>query len=123
VSTSCAWRRLSLGAIGALLLRKLVKPTKLFGSGTPHQIRINEVLAAEAQPDIRASTTRVLRKADAAVRQKLRRFDSLHGIFDQLAELTALFVCNCGTQVLHFDQPLADEHDLSDLRNAGDPGV
>jgi hypothetical protein len=57
------------------------------------------------------------------VRQKLGSFDALDRIAHELAKLLPLFVCNRGTQVLHFDQSLANKNNLRYFRNTGDPRV
>lgn len=41
----------------------------------------------------------------------------------QLAELAPLLIGDRGVQVLNFDQPFADEYDLSHFGNSGDPGI
>lgn len=40
-----------------------------------------------------------------------------------MAELFALSVADDRSEVLNFDQPLADKHYLGDVSDAGDPGV
>ena len=55
--------------------------------------------------------------------QKPRRLNPADRVFDQLAELLALLLGDGGSQVLNFDQPLADENNLSDLGDAGHPRV
>ena len=44
VSTNRARRRLNFGSMGGLLVSKLVKPTKVFGSWPPHQSGIYQLL-------------------------------------------------------------------------------
>ena len=44
VSTNRARRRLNFGSMGGLLVSKLVKPTKVFGSWPPHQSGIDQLL-------------------------------------------------------------------------------
>ena len=55
--------------------------------------------------------------------QELRRFDPVDRVFDELAEFSPLFVGDRGPEVLDFHQTLADENNLSDVRNAGNPLV
>jgi hypothetical protein len=57
------------------------------------------------------------------MREELGRFDSSDRVFDQVAELAPLLVRDRGTKVLDLNQPFADEYDLSDFGDAGDPGV
>jgi hypothetical protein len=40
-----------------------------------------------------------------------------------MSEFFTLVVADSGAKILNLDQPLADEHHLSDVRDAGDPGV
>jgi hypothetical protein len=44
VSTNRARRRLNFGSMGGLLVSKLVKPTKVFGSWPTHQSGIDQLL-------------------------------------------------------------------------------
>src|SRR5581483_8585373 len=119
-----ARRRFSLGSIGGpSLVMKLVKPGKVFSSRASVEFRVGQVLISEAQPEKRAAQTAVLGKADAAARQKLPRFDSPNGVFDEIAELLPLLIRNGGAQVLDLRRPLADEDDECDFRFACYPGV
>jgi hypothetical protein len=115
--------RFSLGGIGRLLTRKLVKPIKTLCSRAAYKSRLDQICSSQAKPDVWAAAARILRKTDAAVRQKLGSFDALDGIAHELAKFLALFVCNGGVQVLHFDQSLAHKNNLSNFRNVGHPGV
>ena len=45
---------MSLGSIGGFLVSKLVKPTKVFCSGAPHEIDLDQLLFPEAKSEIRA---------------------------------------------------------------------
>ena len=102
---------------------KLVKPIKLFCSRPPDEGGLDQLLASETKPNVRAIAARVLGKADSAVRQELGRLDLLDGGFDHLPELAPLLIPDGGVQVLNFDQALAHKDHLSDFGNAGDPGV
>jgi hypothetical protein len=44
--------RLSLGNMGEILVRKFVKPTKFFGSWTPHQRCFGQILPSQAESDV-----------------------------------------------------------------------
>src|SRR3989442_14342109 len=90
VNTNRARLRLSLGSMGGSSVRKLVKPTKVFGSWPPHQSGLDQFLPAQPQPDVGAAAGSVLRETTPAVRQELSRLDSPDGILDQLADLLAL---------------------------------
>jgi hypothetical protein len=57
------------------------------------------------------------------VRQELGGLNPANRVFDQLTELLPLFLGDGGPQVLNFDQPLANEDNLSDLGDAGHPRV
>jgi len=61
--------------VGGLLVIKLVKPTKVFGSWPPNEGGFDQLRFVQAEPEIGAAAARVLRKANAAVRQELRRLD------------------------------------------------
>jgi hypothetical protein len=108
--------------MGGYLEIKLVKPTKVL-SGTPDKAGVDEFLSAQAQTDIRAGDAGVLGEANAAVRQELGFFNPTNRVLRQLTKLMALFLCDRGPEILDLNESLADENDLSDLRNAGDPGV
>jgi hypothetical protein len=108
--------------MGGLLVRKLVKQTKIV-SRTPNERCFDQFWLPQTEADIWATGTGVLRKSDAAVWQELRRFDPSDGIVDQPAEFLTLFVSDGGAKVLDLDQPLANEHDLSDVCNTGYPRV
>ena len=113
----------SFGSIGGFLVRKLVKPTKLFCSWTPYDSAFSQLLTSQTKPHIGTAATWVLWEADATVWQEVGRFDPMHGVFNQLAELATLFVRDRGAEVLHFDHPLADKHDLRHIRDAGHPRI
>src|SRR2546425_4147982 len=123
VSTKRARLGSSLGSMGGFSVRKLVKPTKVFGSRPPHQSGLDQFLSSQTQPYVGAAAARVLREADAAMRQKLSRLNPPDRVFDQLAEFLALLLSDRGVQVLHLDQSLADKDYQRDLGDAGDPGV
>src|SRR2546425_8038660 len=123
VSTKRARLGLSLGSMGGFSVRKLVKPTKVFGSWPPYQSDLDQLLPSQTKAYVRATAARVLGETDAAVGQKLGGLDPPDGVFNQLAEFLALLLSDRGTQVLDFDQPLADENHQRDVGDAGDPGV
>ena len=123
VSTNRARLRLSLGNMGAILVRKLVKPTKVVCSWAPYQRGFGQVRPSQTESDVGTAGAGVLGKADATVRQKLGCFDSLDRILDQLPEFFALFVADDGPEVLNLDQPLADKDHLRDICDTGDPGI
>jgi hypothetical protein len=100
---------LSRGSIGGFSVRKLVKPTKVFGSWLPHQSGLDQIPPSEAQANVRAAVAGVLRETDATVRHEVAGFDPLNRVLDQVAELLALFIGDSGAQVLDFDHPLANE--------------
>jgi hypothetical protein len=111
-----------LGSINGLLVRKLVKPTKVF-SRTPNQGRVHQFLSAQAQTDIGTRGARVLRKPDTAVRQELSRLDPSDRVFYQFAEFLPLGVCNGGVKVLDLNQPFPHKDDLGNVGDPGDPAV
>src|SRR5207302_5069994 len=98
--------------MGGFLVIKLVKPTKVFCSWPPHQSGVGKILPSETKPNVGTAGARVLREANAAVGQELGGLDPANRVFHELAEFLTLFVGNRGSQVLHLDQPLADEYDL-----------
>jgi len=114
---------LNFGGMGGFLVIKLVNPTKIFCSWTPHHRGVNHRLLSKAEPHVRAAAARILGETNATVRGKVRRLDATDRAFHETAKLLALFIGNGGAQVLHLDHALADEYDLGDLRNARDPGV
>lgn len=77
----------------------------------------------QAEPHERARAAWVLREANAAVGQKLCRFDLTNGFVNQSAELPTLLISDCCAKILHFDQSFTYEHDLSYFRDSGDPRV
>jgi len=68
--------------MGAFLLSKLVKPTKLFCSWPPHQSGFGQILPSQAEPDVGAAAARILRESNTAVRQELSGLDPSNGVFD-----------------------------------------
>jgi hypothetical protein len=82
--------------MGGFLVSKLVKPTKIFCSGTSDETGVDRLLVSKAKPDIRAVAARILRESDPAVRQEVGGLDPPNRIFRQLAELATLFVGDCG---------------------------
>src|SRR5438270_2202869 len=109
--------------MGGFLVRKLVKHTKIFSSWAPHQPRFGQILSPQTQADVRTAGTGVLREADAAVRQKLGRFDPMDRILDEMTEFLTLFVADNSPKVLNLNQPLAHKHYLRHLGDACDPGI
>src|SRR3989441_8907614 len=77
VSTKRARLGLSLGSMGGFSVRKLVKPTKIFGSWPPHQSGLDQLLPSQTQPYIGAAAAGVLGEADAAMRRELSGFEIL----------------------------------------------
>jgi hypothetical protein len=114
---------LSLGNTGGFLVSKLVKPTKVFCSWASHEMSLGDLIFPEAKPDIGATAAGILGKTDSTVRQEVSGLDSSNRVFCQLTDLTALFIGNCCAQVLGLNQSLANKNNLSDLRNAGHPGI
>jgi hypothetical protein len=104
-----------LGGIGIGLKRKFVKQTKI-NSGFTHKGGFDQVTLIEAEPEEGAGCARILWKADAAVRQEQPRFDPSDCVLDQRFELLPLLVRNRRPEVLNFDQTLADENNLGQLR-------
>src|SRR5579863_4568944 len=109
--------------MGGFLIIKLVKPTKIFCSWTPHQCGVGQLLFSQTKPNVWTAAARILRKADATERQKIRRFNPADRSFDKVTELLPLFVGNGGAKILNFDQALADEYDLGDVGNSCYPRV
>src|SRR5882724_13070764 len=107
-----ARRRFSVGSMGGLLVRKLVKHTKIFSSWAPHQPRFGQILPPQTQAKVGTAGAGVLGEANAAVGQKLGRFDPLDRILDEMTEFLPLFVADNGSEVLNLDQPLAHKHYL-----------
>src|SRR5208283_660184 len=122
VRTNSARLRLSFGGIGGHLVNKFVKQTKV-NSGLAHQCSFDQVTLIEAEPDEGAGGTRILWKADAAVRQEQPGLDPSHRVFDQGCELLPLLVRNGGPEVLNFDQTLAHENNLGDFVDPRHPGI
>jgi hypothetical protein len=108
--------------MGGLLVRKLVKQTKIV-SQTPNERCVDQFRLAQTEVDVRTAGTGVLRKPDAAVRQELRRFDPTDGIVDQPAEFLALLFGDGRSEVLDLDHALPDENDLGNIGNASNPAV
>src|ERR1022692_4498975 len=55
--------------------------------------------------------------------RKLLSGDAMDCAFHQVAEFLALLIGDGGSQILHLDQSLADEHHLGDFGNARHPRV
>src|SRR5882724_10215947 len=110
-----ARRRFSLGSMGGLLVRKLVKHTKIFSSWAPHQPRFSQILPPQTQANVGTAGAGVLREADAAVGQKLGRFDPPDRILDEMTEFLTLFIADDSLEVLNLNQSLADKDYLGHL--------
>src|SRR5208282_5071863 len=122
VRTNSARLRLSFGGIGIGLKRKFVKQTKV-NSGLAHQCSFDQVTLIEAEPDEGAGGTRILWKADAAVRQEQPGLDPSDRVFDQGCELLPLLVRNGSPEVLDFNQSLADENNFGNFVDSGHPRI
>jgi hypothetical protein len=57
--------------MGGFLVIKLVKPTKIVCSWTPHYRGVGYFLLSKTEPHIRTAAARILRKTDATMRQKV----------------------------------------------------
>jgi hypothetical protein len=108
--------------MGGYLEIKLVKPSKVV-SRTPNKGSFGQIRLPKAQAQERTAGAWVLREPDTAMGQELRCFDPADGVLDQLPELGSLFGRDLCTEVLDLDQAFADEYDLGDVRDAGDPGI
>ena len=86
-----------------------------------HECSLDQVGLIEAEPNEGARRARILRKADATMRQKQSRIDPLNGVFDQSCEFAALLFRNGGAEILNLDQSLADENDLGDFVDSCHP--
>src|SRR5258707_1854596 len=109
--------------MGGILVRKLVKPTKVVCSWTPHECRFGQIRPPQAQPYIRTAGAGVLGETDTTVRQELGGFDPPDRVLNQVAELLALFVADGCPEVLNLDQAFADKHHLSHVCDTCDPGI
>jgi hypothetical protein len=76
VRTNRARFWLSLGNMGAILVRKLVKQTKVLCSWAPHQRPFGQVPPSQTQTNVGTAGAGVLGEANATVGQKFGRFDS-----------------------------------------------
>src|SRR5438105_9262017 len=123
VRTNRARFSFSLGNKGGMLVRKLVKQTKVFGSWATYQRCFGQIWPSQTQTDVGTAGAGVLREADATVGQELGGFDPADRVLDQVAELFALFVPDDRPEVLNLDQTLTDKHHLGYIGDAGDPGV
>src|SRR5258708_7275513 len=70
VKTKRARLRLSLGSMGGILVRKLVKQTKVFCSWAPYQRRFGQIRPSQTEPDVGTAGAGVLGEADATVGQE-----------------------------------------------------
>ena len=71
--------------MGGVLVRKLVKPTKVVCSWTPYERRFGQIRPPQTEADVGTASARILGEADAAVRQEFSRFDSSDGVLNQYA--------------------------------------
>jgi hypothetical protein len=108
--------------MGGFLEIKFVKPTKVV-SRTAYQSGIDKFLLSQAKAYIWATGTWILREPDAAVGQELGRFDPSDGVVDETAKLLALFAGDGCPKVLDLNQSFANEDDLGNIGDAGDPAV
>ena len=67
--------------MGGFLVRKLVKPTKVFYSWFSFEGNVDQFRLLEAESDVGTATARVLGKTDAAVGQKLCGLDPTDRVF------------------------------------------
>src|ERR1700676_280524 len=72
---------------------------------------------------MRATHASVLRKADAAVRRELARFDLAGCRLDQTAVFTPLLVRYGCLQVLNLRNALSNEDNQCNILNSADPGI
>src|ERR1700737_4358920 len=122
VRTNSARLRLSCGGIGGYLVSKFVKQTKI-NSWLRHEGGLDQVRLVEAEPDEGAGRARILWEADPTVGQKEPRLYPPHRVRNQRGPLLSLFFGDRGTQVLNFNQTLADENDLGDFVDARHPRI
>ena len=72
---------MSFGGIGRYLVNKFIKQTKIH-SWLAHESSFDQVLLIEAKSDKGASCTRILGKANSAVRQEQPGLDPSHRVID-----------------------------------------
>jgi len=75
--------------MGGSLVSKLVKATKVFCFWPPDQGGGCEFWLAQAQSHVGAAAAGILRKADATMRQELRRLNLLNGGCDTASKSTS----------------------------------
>jgi hypothetical protein len=80
--------------MGGILVRKLVKQTKVLCSWAPHQRRLGQVRPSQTGTNVGTTGAGVLGKANATVRQEFGRLDSPDRVLNQVAELFALLVAD-----------------------------
>jgi hypothetical protein len=114
---------LNFGARAEFLVIKLVKPTKTVCSWTPYQSGVDHLLFSKTKPYTRAPAAWILRKANATVRQEVRRLDAADRAFHQVAEFLALCVSDRRTQIQNLDETLVDKNHLGNLPNTGHPRI
>jgi hypothetical protein len=96
VSTNIARRRLSLGDRGGFLVRKLVKPTKVFCSGASNKTCFSRLWFPKAKRDIRAVAAGIFAGSEPRYEQEVGRLDSPNRVLCQLPEFATLFISDCG---------------------------
>jgi hypothetical protein len=89
--------------MGGILVRKLVKPTKVLCSWAPNERCFGQILPPQTEPYIRTAGAGVLGKADATVGQELGHFNSSDRVLNQVAEFLALFVADGCPEILNLD--------------------
>src|SRR5580704_12925495 len=89
--TKRALRRFSFGVMsGAPLFLKLVNPIKIARSWAANEFRIHQLLIAQADSQMRAAHTSVLRETDSAVGKEVAGFNLADRSFNELAEFVTL---------------------------------
>ena len=107
--------------MGGFSAIKLVKPIKTVCSWTPHQAGVCHLLVSKTKPNVGTAAAGILREADTAVRQEVRRLDATDCAFHQMPEFLPLFVGNGGLRVLNLHEPLANEYNLGRPRQLTGP--
>jgi hypothetical protein len=103
-------------------VRKLIKQTKAF-SWLSCQRGFDQFRSSKAKSNVGATGTRVLWKADPAVRKELSSLNLFNRVLNQSAELISLFLRDGRAQVLDFNQPFAHKNDLRNIRDARHPRI
>src|SRR5271154_3630074 len=108
---------------GGPLLLKLVNPIKVARSWPANEFRIQQLLISQADPQMRATHTSVLGKANPAVRKELARFNLISCSLNQLAKFPSLLFINARLQILNFRRVLSHEDNQSNIREPSHPGI